>query len=130
MSLTSLSIFAVLMWRYSRKSRDGEIFVLYLALYAVARFFIEFLRGDEDRGFVFHHLLSTSQFIAILAFATAGWMALTLRHKPARQQARSVETTNGQGRGNPEDKKVRDAAAPSAKVKAAPVPQAPRRGRD
>ena len=46
MSLTSLSISAILLWRYSRKSRDGEIFVLYLALYAVARFFIEFLRGD------------------------------------------------------------------------------------
>ncbi len=83
MCLASLSIFAILIWRYPRKSRDGEIFVLYLALYAVARFFIEFLRGDEDRGFVFHHLLSTSQFIAILAFATAVWMALILRRKPA-----------------------------------------------
>jgi phosphatidylglycerol:prolipoprotein diacylglycerol transferase len=129
-SLASLSIFAFLLWRYSRKSRDGEIFVLYLALYAVARFFIEFLRGDEDRGFVFHHLLSISQFIAILAFATAMWMALTLRHKPARQQARSVETTEGAGRVNPMDKKARDGVAPSARVKAAPMPHAPRRGRD
>lgn len=130
MSLASLSIFAVLIWRYSKKSRDGEIFVLYLALYAVARFFIEFLRGDEDRGFVFHHLLSTSQFIAILAFATAVWMALILRRKPARQQAGVVETKEGEGRGNPMDKKVRDAVAPSARVEPAPVPHAPRRGRD
>jgi phosphatidylglycerol:prolipoprotein diacylglycerol transferase len=130
MSLASLSIFAFLIWRYPRKSRDGEIFVLYLALYAVARFFIEFLRGDEDRGFVFHHLLSTSQFIAILAFATAVWMALILRHKPARQRARSVETTEGEGRGNSGDKKVRHAVAPSARVKAAPMAQAPRRGRN
>ena len=59
-SLAELAIFAILLWRYRRKSRDGEIFLLYLALYAVARFFLEFLRGDEDRGFVFHHLLSTS----------------------------------------------------------------------
>ena len=129
MSLTSLSISAILMWRYSRKSRDGEIFVLYLALYAVARFFIEFLRGDEDRGFVFHHLLSTSQFIAILAFATAVWMALILRRKPARQQAGGVETTEGGGRGNRGDKKVRDEVAPSARVKAATMPQAPKRAR-
>ena len=130
MSLTSLSIFAILMWRYSRKSRDGEIFVLYLALYAVARFFIEFLRGDEDRGFVFHHLLSTSQFIAILAFATAVWMALILRRKPARQQARAVETTEGAGRGNPQDKKVCEDVAPAARVKAATMPRAPKRARD
>ena len=130
MSLASLSIFAILMWRYPRKSRDGEIFVLYLALYAVARFFIEFLRGDEDRGFVFHHLLSTSQFIAILAFATAVWMALALRRKPARQRTRGVETMEDEGGGIPGDKKVRDEAAPSARVKAAPMPHVPRRGRD
>jgi phosphatidylglycerol:prolipoprotein diacylglycerol transferase len=117
MSLTSLAIFAILMWRYPRKSRDGEIFVLYLALYAVARFFIEFLRGDEDRGFVFHHLLSTSQFIAILAMVTAVWMALILRHKPARQRARSMEASERKGRGNLGEKKVCDEAAPSARVK-------------
>ena len=75
-SLAELAIFAILLWRYPRKSRDGEIFLLYLALYAVARFLLEFLRGDEDRGFVFHHLLSTSQLIAILALAGAGGLAL------------------------------------------------------
>jgi prolipoprotein diacylglyceryltransferase len=130
MMLASLSIFGILLWRYSKKSRDGEIFVLYLALYAVARFFIEFLRGDEDRGFVFHHLLSTSQFIAILAFATAVWMALILRHKPARQRARGVEKTEGEGRGSPGDKQVRDEVALSARAKAAPMPHAPDRARD
>ena len=36
MCLGSLAIFAILIWRYSKKTRDGEIFVLYLALYAVA----------------------------------------------------------------------------------------------
>jgi phosphatidylglycerol:prolipoprotein diacylglycerol transferase len=130
MMLASLSIFAILIWRYSRKSRDGEIFVLYLALYAVARFFIEFLRGDEDRGFVFHHALSTSQFIAILAFATAVWMALILRRKPARQRARGAETSESKGHGNPEDEKGRAKVAPSARVKAAQVPQTPHRARD
>jgi phosphatidylglycerol:prolipoprotein diacylglycerol transferase len=130
MMLASLSIFAVLMWRYPKKTRDGEIFVLYLALYAVARFFIEFLRGDEDRGFVFDHLLSTSQFIAILAFATAVWIALILRHKPARQRARGIESSESKGQGNRGDKKVRDEVATSAKIKAAPVPHAAPRARD
>jgi phosphatidylglycerol:prolipoprotein diacylglycerol transferase len=129
-SLATFLIFALLLWRYSRKSRDGEIFVLYLALYAVARFFLEFLRGDEDRGFVFHHLLSTSQFVAILALAVALGMALTLRRKPARQQAWGVNTTGGEGRGKSGDKKVRDAVAPSAKVKAVTMPHASKRARD
>ena len=37
----------------------------YLFLYSVLRFVIEFFRNDE-RGFVFYGLLSTSQFIAVL----------------------------------------------------------------
>jgi len=130
MSLASLSIFAILIWRYSKKSRDGEIFVLYLVLYAMTRYFIEFLRGDEDRGFVFHHLLSTSQFIAILALATAVWMALILRRKPARQPAPAVEATEGKGRESLKSKKVLDEPTPTARVKSAPLPHVARRGRN
>ncbi len=70
-SVASLVIFGILLWWFRRKKHDGQVFVLYLALYAVARFFLEFLRGDEDRGFVFNHMFSTSQFIALLALATA-----------------------------------------------------------
>jgi phosphatidylglycerol:prolipoprotein diacylglycerol transferase len=68
-SLTTLAIFGLLLWWFPRKRQDGDIFLGYMGLYAVARFFLEFLRGDEDRGFVFDHLLSTSQFIALLALA-------------------------------------------------------------
>ena len=68
-SVATLAIFAFLLLWFPRKKRDGDVFLGYLGLYAVARFFLEFLRGDEDRGFVFHHLLSTSQFIALLALA-------------------------------------------------------------
>jgi phosphatidylglycerol---prolipoprotein diacylglyceryl transferase len=68
-SLATFVIFGVLLWWFPRRKRDGDVFLIYVGLYAVARFFLEFLRGDEDRGFVFHHLLSTSQFIAILALA-------------------------------------------------------------
>ena len=78
-SLATFAIFGILLWRYRRKAYDGQIFVIYLSLYAVARFFIEFLRGDEDRGFVFNHLLSTSQFIAILALIAAAAMVWKLR---------------------------------------------------
>ena len=68
-SITTFVIFGLLLWWFPRRKRDGDVFLGYMGLYAVARFFLEFLRGDEDRGFVFHHLLSTSQFIALLALA-------------------------------------------------------------
>jgi phosphatidylglycerol---prolipoprotein diacylglyceryl transferase len=74
-SITLLCIFGILIWRFKHKSRDGEIFLLYIVLYAVARFSLEFLRGDPDRGFVFNHLLSTSQFIALLVLGFAAVLA-------------------------------------------------------
>ena len=89
-SLATLAIFGILIWRYPRKSRDGEIFLLYLTLYAVARFFLEFLRGDEDRGFVFNHLLSTSQFIAVLALVTGGILALSFWGRRSGQMSHAA----------------------------------------
>jgi phosphatidylglycerol:prolipoprotein diacylglycerol transferase len=65
----TLAIFAALLWWFPRKRHDGDVFLGYLGLYAVGRFLLEYVRGDEDRGFVFHHLLSTSQFIALLVLA-------------------------------------------------------------
>jgi phosphatidylglycerol:prolipoprotein diacylglycerol transferase len=48
---------------YDRKERkDGKIFSLYVILYSIGRFFVEFLR-DDPRGAV--GVLSTSQFISI-----------------------------------------------------------------
>jgi prolipoprotein diacylglyceryltransferase len=81
--LATFAIFGFLLGRYGKKKRDGEIFLLYMGLYAVARFFLEFLRGDADRGFVFNHLLSTSQFIAILSLVAVVVLAIYLRRQPA-----------------------------------------------
>lgn len=47
----------------------GKLLALYLLIYPVGRFMLEFLRGDEYRGFIFG--LSTSQFISILVFASS-----------------------------------------------------------
>jgi phosphatidylglycerol:prolipoprotein diacylglycerol transferase len=65
-SLACLLIFFLLI-RWARKKRfDGEIILVYTFLYALARFLLEYLRGDADRGFVFGGVLSTSQFIAVI----------------------------------------------------------------
>ncbi|MDA2938251.1 prolipoprotein diacylglyceryl transferase [Acidobacteria bacterium AH-259-A15] len=67
-SLTTFFLFWVLLWIYKNKRFAGQVFCLYLVLYGVARFGLEFFRGDVDRGFVFGGLLSTSQFISLLIF--------------------------------------------------------------
>ena len=52
------------LWQLLRRGRfEGRLFALYLAVYGVFRFCIEFLRGDDYRGFILG--LSTSQFISV-----------------------------------------------------------------
>ncbi len=117
-SAALLAIFGILMWRYPRKKRDGEIFLAYVGLYAVARFFLEFFRGDPDRGFVFNGLLSTSQFIAVLALITAGFCAYRLYRRPpmtiSNQEAREAPAAAG-GRRAAAD--ARRAAVAAGRVK-------------
>jgi phosphatidylglycerol:prolipoprotein diacylglycerol transferase len=71
-SLAVLGIFFVLLRMTPRKSFHGQVVVCYLALYAVARFALEFYRGDASRGSVFGGLLSTSQFISVLVVVGVG----------------------------------------------------------
>ena len=42
-----LTAFAVLLWLRSRLDRPGELFVIYIAGYAVFRFLVEFVRANE-----------------------------------------------------------------------------------
>ena len=75
-SVVCLVLFAFLVRVSRRKRFDGEVILAYTLLYAMARFALELFRGDVDRGFVAHGLLSTSQFIAlVLGSATiAVWL--------------------------------------------------------
>jgi phosphatidylglycerol---prolipoprotein diacylglyceryl transferase len=68
-SAASLLIAAVCLYVIQpRKRYDGQVFVVSLALYAVARFLIEVLRRDARGGFLG---LSTSQLIGLLLVAAA-----------------------------------------------------------
>lgn len=58
-------IFLFLIFMRKKKSFDGQLFWLYVLLYSILRFFIEFFRGDEIRGMLFGGPLSTSQGIGI-----------------------------------------------------------------
>ncbi len=69
MSMGLMVLFAILMYMHKHKKFDGQIISSYLIFYGIDRFIMEFFRGD-DRGFLFNHLLSTSQFISILSVLT------------------------------------------------------------
>ncbi len=60
----NLANYAFLAWLFRRRVRPGTVIAAYLIGYGIARFLIEFLRGDADRGFVLGGALSTSQAIA------------------------------------------------------------------
>src|SRR5258706_10096836 len=79
-SIVCAVLFALLLRLRRRKKFDGEVILSYTLLYAVARFILEFFRGDADRGFVFGGPLSTSQFIAVLL------APLTIGLRMARRQ--------------------------------------------
>ncbi|MBI4702416.1 MAG: prolipoprotein diacylglyceryl transferase [Deltaproteobacteria bacterium] len=57
---------ACMLFVQGRKRYDGQVFLAFLALYAVGRFFLELLRAD-DRGGMFG--LSTSQLISLAVLA-------------------------------------------------------------
>ena len=74
-----------------RKGRPfaGRTFWLYMLLYAISRFIIEFFRGDE-RGTVF--MFSTSQFISLLLapLAVAMLVYLSRAKEPDPKRARKA----------------------------------------
>jgi phosphatidylglycerol:prolipoprotein diacylglycerol transferase len=61
---SGLALFFFLVWMKKRKSYDGQVFWLFLLLYSLVRFAIEFVR-DDPRGFLGGTFLSTSQTIGI-----------------------------------------------------------------
>ncbi len=65
-SLAAFLIFFFLLWLAPRKKFHGQVILAYISLYSVARFVLEFWRGDPDRGTWFRGVMSTSQLISIV----------------------------------------------------------------
>ena len=81
-STMALLIFGYLTWLRRRRAYPGQVVLIYILLYATARFFIEFYRGDW-RGWV--GPLSTSQFIA-LVLAVGALALFIVRRKQGEAQ--------------------------------------------
>jgi prolipoprotein diacylglyceryltransferase len=70
--------------RVLRGRRDGRAFATFLATYAIGRFAIEFLRGDQDRGQALG--LSTAQWVSVAIVAAL----ITTRARRRRDHATSA----------------------------------------
>lgn len=78
----NLLLFFLLLYLLERGKLPGRLLQLYLLIYPVYRFVLEFFRGDDYRGFLFG--LSTSQILSIILFITSAvtWCA-SAKRRPA-----------------------------------------------
>lgn len=77
----SLAIAAWLyLYLHPRKRYDGQVFAAFVALYAVGRFAIEFLRSDDRGGLLG---LSTSQLLGVALVVVAALLHRRLRPRPS-----------------------------------------------
>lgn len=67
---------------FSKKQKfGGQLFLVYLIIYAAGRIIIENFRGDAERGFLFNDAISYSQFIAVLLILCSVSVWVFLKNK-------------------------------------------------
>jgi phosphatidylglycerol:prolipoprotein diacylglycerol transferase len=62
-----------------KKQFDGQLFLIYLIVYATGRGVLELFRGDLRRGFAIDGILSNSQLISLLVIATSVFFYVKLK---------------------------------------------------
>ena len=84
----NLLLFFVLFYLYKKGKAHRRILALYLLIYPVYRFILEYFRGDSYRGFLFG--LSTSQLISIILFIISAAYLIISRIK--REDRQTVDS--------------------------------------
>ena len=90
--LAEFLIFLLLLGIFRHRHFEGEISAAYLFLYGIARYFLEFLRADPDRGSMFGGIMSATQFIALLLVIGGGLMWM-LCPRPQPTSSTQLATT-------------------------------------
>jgi phosphatidylglycerol:prolipoprotein diacylglycerol transferase len=83
--------FLFLLWLIRHKKFEGQVIGSYLFIYGVARYFIEFLRDDPERGSMFGGLMTGTQFISICLVIAGGLLWMRRSKAIAPQLARVAQ---------------------------------------
>lgn len=90
-ALGSFVIFLILLAFRKKKQFDGQVGLLYFILYALLRFSVEFLRGDDARNYIVPEVFSYAQGVSVIlfVFAVTVWIykvkkkkSFTVSHHP------------------------------------------------
>lgn len=79
----NLLIFLLILYLFKKRIMSDRLIYVYMIIYPVVRFTLEFFRGDEYRGFLLG--LSTSQWISIILFVTAVIMLIVKRNRKPKE---------------------------------------------
>jgi phosphatidylglycerol:prolipoprotein diacylglycerol transferase len=89
-SIVELINFFILYWLIRHKRFEGQVIGAYLFLYGVARYFLEFLRDDPERGSVFGGIMTGTQLISICLVLLGGAIWLWRKKVPEAIAAGAV----------------------------------------
>ena len=85
----ALLLFILVNWFYWKRHRfDGQTILILAMGWSLPRAFIEFFRGDQDRGLYFVGAVSTGQVMGVLIFVASLFIYLTRRRKAGSSDAR------------------------------------------
>lgn len=74
------SLLIILLMFKRHKRFEGQLFFIYIILYAAGRSLIEIVRGDEERGYIIDGIISHSQFISLIVISVAIWGYLKFKN--------------------------------------------------
>ncbi len=76
-----LSILTVLLMFKRHQRFQGQLFLIYIGLYAIGRGVIEIFRGDEIRGYIIDNYLTHSQFISLVLVGIVIWYYIRMSRR-------------------------------------------------
>ncbi len=86
-SITLILTIMVILLMFKRHKRfEGQLFFIYIMLYALGRGVIEIFRGDEARGYIIDNVLSHSQFISLVLISVVLYFYVRLQKKASRKK--------------------------------------------
>ena len=81
------------LYKFKKNRFEGQIFIIYIFNYSIIRFFVEFFRGDHDRGYIFGGLdhpfssLSAPQLISIIGIVISIILYVVFKRKGEQQNS-------------------------------------------